>query len=287
MNYGPRPWVQQHWDLRAAANFTCGGAGAGLIAWTAAMALAGTSAAAGVPALLLAGLALVGIGLGCVALELGRPLRALNVFRNPRTSWMSREAIAATLLVAVTLALAWGAGTAAAPAAATLAVVLALAFVWCQGRMLHAARGIPAWRSSATPALMAATALTEGAGLWWLTAPWHGQGTHAALAGFGVLIVLRLIAWLAHRRSVAAHRRVAAALAPAGVSLGALGTLAPLALIVVAAMLGDGAWGLALAALAGALAFGAGAAFKLALILRGSFNQGFAVERMPVRGTRA
>jgi hypothetical protein len=42
-----------------------------------------------------------------------------------------------------------------------------------------------------------------------------------------------------------------------------------------------------MAALAGVLAFAAGAAFKLALILRGSFNQGFAVERMPVRGTRA
>jgi len=134
---------------------------------------------------------------------------------------------------------------------------------------------------------MVATALAEGAGLWWLVALWHGQGTRAALAGFGVLVVVRLIAWIAHRRSIAAHRRVAAALAPAGFVLGVLGTLVPLALVALAAALPDGVWMHGVAALAGALAFAAGAGFKLALILRGSFNQGFAVEHMPVRGTRA
>ncbi|MCC6212898.1 MAG: phenylacetyl CoA, partial [Burkholderiales bacterium] len=29
--FGPKPWVQQHWDWRAATNFMLGGAGAGLI----------------------------------------------------------------------------------------------------------------------------------------------------------------------------------------------------------------------------------------------------------------
>jgi phenylacetyl-CoA:acceptor oxidoreductase subunit 2 len=292
MNYGPRPWVQQHWDWRAAANFVCGGAGAGLVAFTGLAALATGAAGAAVALPLVAGFALVGVGLGCVALELGRPLRALNVFRNPRTSWMSREAITATLLAAATLAAAWlfgtGAGTpsAGAAAAAGLAAALALGFVWCQARMVHAARGIPAWRSPATPPLMVATALTEGAGLWWLAAPWHGHGTRVALACFGVLVVARLFAWLAHRRSIAAHRRAAAALAPAGLALAVFGTLVPLALIAVAIALPDRAWVDRTAALAGAFAVAAGAGFKLALFLRGSFNQGFAVAHMPVRGTR-
>ena len=75
-------------------------------------------------ALLLAGLALVGFGLFCVSLELGRPLRALNVFRNPRTSWMAREAWTSLLLVPAVLAAAAGAA-----GASWLAMLLALAFV--------------------------------------------------------------------------------------------------------------------------------------------------------------
>jgi hypothetical protein len=31
-SFGPRPWIQQHWDARAAGNFILGGAGAGLLA---------------------------------------------------------------------------------------------------------------------------------------------------------------------------------------------------------------------------------------------------------------
>lgn len=291
MSHGPQPWVQQHWDWRAAANFVCGGAGAGLIAFTALAALAANSAGAAVSLLLVAGVALVGVGLGCVALELGRPLRALNVFRNPRTSWMSREAIVATLLAPAAVAAAWlghagvGAAPAGANAAAALAGALALGFIWCQARMMHAARGIPAWRSAATPALIVATALVEGAALWWVAAPWHGRATGAALACFGALVIARLFAWLAHRRSMVAHRRTATALAPAGFALAVFGTLVPLVLIAAAIALPDRVWADRTVALAGAFAVVAGAAFKLSLVLRGSFNQGFAVAHMPVRGT--
>ena len=94
MSFGPAPWQQTNWDWRAAANFICGGAGAGLIVFAA------LSGAAGAPltGLLLGGLALVGAGLFCVWLEIGRPLRALHVFFNPRTSWMTRESFIAVLL---------------------------------------------------------------------------------------------------------------------------------------------------------------------------------------------
>ncbi|HKB55298.1 MAG TPA: hypothetical protein VKD22_14975, partial [Ramlibacter sp.] len=78
MSYGPNPWQQAHWDWRAAGNFMCGGAGSGLIVFTV---LSGTAGLAQV-LLLLAGMGLVGLGLLCVWLEIGRPLRALNVFLN-------------------------------------------------------------------------------------------------------------------------------------------------------------------------------------------------------------
>ena len=285
MTSGPTPWVQRHWDLRAATNFVAGGAGAGLIVVSVASGARGTPAAIA----MLAGLALVGVGLVAVWLEIGRPLRALNVFRNPRTSWMSREAIAAVVLAVLALAAAWLHATEAtgAPVAGALAALASLAFVWCQGRILRAAKGIPAWRSPATPALIVATALAEGAGLWWLAAAWHAQGTRGGIALFGLLLVARLVAWLAYRRTIARNARASAALAPAGMTLAAAGTLVPLVLVAAASVTAAEGWVLGLASLAGAVALGAGAAFKAALIVRGAYNQGFAVPRMPVRGVRS
>jgi len=77
MSYGPAPWQQAHWDWRAAGNFIFGGAGAGLLVATpyaGAQGLANTL-------LVLAGMGLIGLGLLCVWLEIGRPLRAMNVMR--------------------------------------------------------------------------------------------------------------------------------------------------------------------------------------------------------------
>ena len=121
MSYGPTPWVQRHWDLRAATNFVAGGAGAGLVVASVASGARGAPAAVA----LVAGLAFVGLGLFAVWLEIGRPLRALNVFANPRTSWMSREAIAAVVLGVLAIAGAWlhAAGSANAPAIGALATI--------------------------------------------------------------------------------------------------------------------------------------------------------------------
>ena len=35
MSYGPKPWLQTNWDVRAALNFIFGGAGSGLLVATA------------------------------------------------------------------------------------------------------------------------------------------------------------------------------------------------------------------------------------------------------------
>ena len=83
MSYGPRPWQQTSWDWRAAANFMLGGTGAGLIV------AAGFVQDEAHYQVILA-LLLVAAGLGAVWLEIGRKLRALHVFLNPFTSWMTR-----------------------------------------------------------------------------------------------------------------------------------------------------------------------------------------------------
>ena len=277
MSYGPQPWQQTAWDWRAAGNFIGGGAGSGLIMFTA---LAGADGAAAA-ALLLAGLALIGLGLACVWAELGRPLRALHVFFNPRTSWMTREAIAATVL--------FPAGAAAALLAYTgvngiawLPAVLAFAFIYCQSRMVQAARGIPAWREPCVVALLLATSLAEGAGLFWLAQPWHRQGSTPLALVFGALLLVRIVVWYAYRARLDGHAapRALAALDRAGRVLLLGGTVVPLALLAVALVEGSAA----AAAWAGLAAAPAGAFVKFTLITRAGFNQGFALQRLPVRG---
>jgi phenylacetyl-CoA:acceptor oxidoreductase subunit 2 len=281
MSFGPNPWQQTQWDWRAAGNFIGGGAGSGLIMFTALAGVEGTTAAV----LLLVGLALVGLGLVCVWAELGRPLRALHVFFNPGTSWMTREAIAATALFPVGLASAAGAhlgvGAAAWPAA-----LMALAFIYCQSRMLQAARGITAWREPLTVALLIATSLAEGAALYWLSAPWHGRGGMAPALLFAVLLLLRAAIWFNYRQRLAGRvaTRAQAALGRAGRVLLIGGTALPLALLVVA--FGTGAASAVLAALAGLVAVVAGFYLKFTLITRAGYNRGFALRELPVRGAR-
>jgi phenylacetyl-CoA:acceptor oxidoreductase subunit 2 len=279
MSYGPKPWQQTQWDWRAAGNFIGGGAGSGLIVFTALSGARGIELAV----LMLAGLALIGLGLACVWAELGRPLRFANVFINPRTSWMSREAITATVLVPVGLAVAF-----VLPDFVWLAAVLALLFVYCQSRMLQAAKGVVAWREPRLVPLLVTTGLTEGAGLFWLGAAWHGRGTPALLIVFGVLVLARMLVWRAWRQRLAANAapRALAAIDAAGWTLLAAGTVVPLAAIAVAGVGQFGAPATAIAAVAGLLAALAGAWFKFTLITRGGFNQGFALVHLPIRGAR-
>lgn len=280
MSYGPAPSQQNSWDWRAAGNFIGGGAGSGLIVFTA---LSGAHGPV-LTALMAGGLALIGAGLLCVWLEIGRPLRALHVFFNPRTSWMTREAFTGTLLFPVGIAAAAGVPGCVWPAAA-----LALAFVYCQSRMLRAARGIPAWREPLLSPLIVGTGMAEGGGLFLLTAAFHGGGTERLLVLFGALVVARVLVWRAYRRRVAATTapRALAALDVAGRSLQLAGTLIPLALIALAVFVtkSDAAM-LALEGAAGLSASLAGAYLKYALVTRAGFNQGFTLKHLPVRGAR-
>ena len=280
MSFGPAPWQQTNWDWRAAGNFICGGAGAGLIVFAVLSGAVGPA----FTGLVLAGLALVGLGLFCVWLEIGRPLRALHVFFNPRTSWMTREAFAAALLFPVGLAAA-----AAVPGCAWVAAVLALAFVYCQGRMLQGAKGIPAWREPLLSPLIVVTGLVEGAGLFFVTTPLHSEGTQPLFVLFGVLVLARILVWLAYRRRLAtvAAPQAQAALDRAGRWLQVAGTLVPLALIAaIVAGAGSAAQTPLLAALAGLVAAVGGAYTKYTIVTRAGFNQGFALAHLPVRGAR-
>ena len=279
MSFGPSPWRQKHWDARAAGNFICGGAGTGLIVFAA---LAGAHGAM-LTTLVLAGLVLVTVGLTCVWFEIGRPLRAINVFINPRTSWMSREAFTATLLLPAGLA-----AMAGAAGWQWVTAALALAFVYCQGRMLQAAKGIPAWREPLITPLIVVSGLSEGAGLYFFTAPLHGASTPLSLAIFAALLVGRGVLWFAYRSRLwgITAPEAGAAIDRTGRVL-QVGTLIPLGLLaVVAIATSQQAIGL-FAAIAGLAAALAGAHMKYTILIRAGFNQGFALAHLPVRGRQA
>jgi phenylacetyl-CoA:acceptor oxidoreductase 26-kDa subunit len=276
--YGPAPWRQRNWDWRAAANFICGGAGSGLLISTA-------IAAPPAPlrtALLLVATVAISIGLLCVWFEIGRPKRALNVFLNPFTSWMTREALFATALVPAALLAAAG-----VPFIAWIAAGLALAFLVCQAYMLRAAKGIPAWRSVRTPPLVIATGLTEGAGLFAAAVAWTDSLSTAAWLGLGLLVAVRAVLWQAWRgtlRTQAAPRALAS-IDRTGRWLLLAGTAAPLAALALGLALQGDAAGL-LRATAGLLAAATGLLFKFDLLGGAAFNQGFTLAHLPVRGAR-
>jgi phenylacetyl-CoA:acceptor oxidoreductase 26-kDa subunit len=277
-DFGPKPWHQSNWDFRAALNFIFGGAGAGLLVIVAFSGLAGDALRAEV----VLGMALIGAGLTSVWFEIGRPLRAIHVGFNPFTSWMTRESYAAGAVFALGLTAAW----LGIPALAQAAALAALVFAYCQGRMLRAAKGIPAWRVPALAWLILTTALAEGAGLFVVVAALFDMPAKGVLGYFSLALVARGLAWSIYRGSVAksAARPALAALDRAGKILVQFGTVAPLALLLLALFAPDIVR--IAVCLAGIAALATGWQFKFVLITRAAYNQGFALPHLPVRGTR-
>ncbi|MDP1612122.1 MAG: DmsC/YnfH family molybdoenzyme membrane anchor subunit [Sulfuritalea sp.] len=272
------PKQQRNWDWRAASNFIAGGAGGGLLLCAA---LAGLDAFATRAAILLA-LVLIGSGLTCVWFEIGRPWRAMNVYRHFSSSWMTREAVVALgVFAAGGLALLTGAST-----LIVCAGLLGVGFLYSQARILAANKGIPAWRHPASIPLMVATGLAEGAGFLSCVASFTASGPGATvLLGLLVLIAARAWFWKTYLGGMVADGAPDAA-------LGVLNALAPRfllfghvlpALVVMAALAGmPGRAALTLAA--GILVVASGWTMKFTLVRRAAFTQGLSLQRLPVRG---
>lgn len=260
--------LQRYWDVRAAGNFCFGGTGSGLVL-AAALALAvGPSSELAVAV----GLGLIGLGLFCVWLEIGRPWRAMNVFFHPRTSWMTREAMLVPPLMA--------AGAAAVIfdiRIVVLAALFAAAFLYCQSRMLHASRGIPAWCQNEVVPLIVATGVVEGAGLYLVIAePAVAMTVLALLAA-----ILREIVREAYRRGVIRTKAPAGTLAWFSLREEKfLTAMRYLSIILLALALAG--WGTA--AFGGLLAMVTGWGLKFMLITRAAYTRGHIIQHTPTRG---
>ncbi len=274
--FGPNAWQQTSWDCARGGQLHLRRGGR----WAHRLRRLVGRERDGVLDLVVCALGLVAAGLLCVGSELGRPLRAIRVLRNPRTSWMARESWTALALFPAGLLAAAGIS-----GWAWIAAALAVFFVYCQARMLQAAKGIPAWREPLLRPLVLSSGLAEGGGVFLLSAPLHGAASAATLLLFASLVLVRGIIWVAYRRRLASRAAAGAlrALDPAGRLLLVAGTLLPLLLLGAGIA---GVFAAPLVALGGLLAALCGAWLKLVIVTRAGFNQGFALAHMPVRGTR-
>ena len=272
------PWHQTNWDWRAAGNFIGGGSGTGLLFFS--TLAAGSTDAYRLMALV--ALAFIGGGLTCVWLEIGKPLRAINVFFHPQTSWMTREGMVAVPLFACGLAAVWFGGGIFVGMAALLGIV----FLYCQGRILHASKGIPAWREPKIVPLILATGFVEGAGLAVvLSTVLPGEGPRWLASLLLAALILRRIAWTLYFRAIdksGLPKKAMDVLRPFGAKFEMVGQLLPEITLVMGIFYGAVLPGLTF--VAGLVAAAAGWWLKYTLVARAAYNQGYALPVLPVRG---
>ncbi len=277
--------LQTFWDWRAAMNWCFGGLAGGTIfaAWVASW--VGLIEPARLPGLYLLGAGLMSIGLVCVFLKIGRQVRFWRAFARPNTSWMSRELyVVVVLFGALAVELVWR-----HPIIETVIAFAAVAFVYCQAQILHAAKGIPAWRAPLIPAMILASGLFEGVGMVALLTGLVPTMVKASvmIAGAGLLLTLVNAALFHGYRSTARQegipplaRRALDDLAPIVHSMGH-GLPALLFFVALVAPIDPAT----LLPLAGISVLAGGFWWKFVVVTRASFQQGFALPRAPQRGS--
>ncbi len=279
---------QTFWDYRAAMNFMLGGMASGLAVVAGIAHFAGALDGAALHAVNLIAAALMAVGLFFVFLKIGRKARFLRVLLRPQTSWMTRETYCvAVFYPAVAAGWLWP-----HPALDVTATVAAAGFLICQALILHAAKGIPTWRTPDMPWMLIATGLLEGTGLLAVIGavsagrlPFTPSLT---LVGV-VLALINTVLWVRYRATAKARgigplsRKVLAAITPA---LHLIGHAAPIVLFVVSLIAGSSA-AAALAGVAGAAAIAGGMLWKFMIVTRACHQQGYSVPMVPRRGSGA
>jgi DMSO reductase anchor subunit len=212
---------------------TASGAGYGLLLWLAAAAalnLVPRDPMLGFFGLGLA-IALVTIGLLSSTLHLGRPERAWRALSQWRSSWLSREGVAAivTYVPIAALGFAWVFGEwvpGQFTAGAVLSVPCALITVWCTGMIYASLPTIRAWNQPLVAPVYVVLALATGGVLMNLLLAvfgyelrWAATGTILALV-FGA--ILKRLYWTAIDTAAKTYT------AESATGLGRFGTVRPL-----------------------------------------------------------
>ncbi|BCT92075.1 DMSO reductase [Lysobacter helvus] len=192
---------------------TLSGAGYGLLFWAAWHALTGVSSARTLLVSIAVSIVLSTIGLLSSTLHLGKPMRAWRAFSQWRTSWLSREGVAAMLTFGIALLL----GAAALPGmldanatgsavqlgiagmgVAALSIIAALVTVYCTAMIYASLKPIPAWGHRLVPRVYVLFALFTGGLLFCAIATLLGREVRNVAAL--VAIVAALLLWDQKRR---------------------------------------------------------------------------------------
>jgi sulfite dehydrogenase (quinone) subunit SoeC len=171
-------------------------------------------------------LALIIVGLLSSTLHLGRPERAWRAFSQWRTSWLSREGIAAVAAFPVfgLFAMLWS-GLIDRPQfiapAATLTILFCIVIVFCTGMIYRSLKTIRAWNNALTVPVYLAFALATGALLLMAIATVFDRfqvfQAFLALISICALIILKLAYW----RSIDTEARTHTMAAATGLGQGA------------------------------------------------------------------
>jgi len=147
-------------------------------------------------------LTLIGVGLFLVWLEIGRPWRFLHVFFHPQTSWMTREgSIAGVLFVLTFIGIACK-----IPFIMGIAGIAGLVFLFCQGQMLKASKGIPSWLEPTIVRLIVVTGICEGTALLLLFLCLQHNVPMVLNLACLVFLVTRIFSWLIYRKNLIESR---------------------------------------------------------------------------------
>ena len=274
---------QTFWDFRAAMNFTMGGMSTGLVIMaTLAHFFAGLSETALLYLTTAAGAGMA-VGLFFVFLEIGRKMRFIRVLARPQSSWMTRETYAVAIFYPALLAdLIWP-----GPVLHLTVALAALVFLYCQARILHAAKGIPAWRVDLMPTMLIMTGLLEGVGLLGVAsglAWWRFEASMTFMSFWGAaLAIVNALLWqryIAYARMHGVPPLARVELRRITPALRLIGHLTPLVLFALAASFSHSMF-----AIAGVAAVCGGVMWKFTVITRACYQQGFAMPRMPQRGS--
>jgi DMSO reductase anchor subunit len=163
--------------------------------------------------------------------HLGRPERAWRAFSQWRTSWLSREGVAAlvTYVPACALGAGWILGTITAgqtAAAAWLAVGCALVTLYCTGMIYASLPTVRAWHQPLVVPVYIVLALATGGVLLCILLAAYGRDLRIAAA---VTVLALAAAWILKARYwTAIDRAERTHTAEAATGLGHLGTVRPL-----------------------------------------------------------
>ncbi len=179
---------------------TASGAGYGLLAFAALAGLFGlvsVTTTSGV-ALLGPALLLVTAGLLSSTLHLGHPERAWRAISQWRSSWLSREGVAAiaTYLPALAMAGLWIMVEHLSPILALATVLLSLVTIYCTAMIYASLKPIPRWHHPMVPPVYLALGIASGTILGLAIAAWlTGIGAPAILLALLLLTAAWALKW--------------------------------------------------------------------------------------------